>query len=161
MMPFDYKCGPHSPAITILRLILLPPDQIEMAAAAAAAVSPLRCEGALIIIWMILNLLPVTMAVPAALQSITTEVTDNIPSYFNTNLPTRGLYSTFSKCNWNTLTYSPDFFWSTISTRQCNAAGVRCIRKLGWWSWNRWASPTWAQGRPQGDHPLCLCSVSG
>ena len=104
MMPFDDKCGPHSPAITILRLILLPPDQIEMAAAAAAAaaVSPLRCEGALIIIWMILNLLPVTMAVPAALQSITTEVTDNIPSYFNTNLPTRGLYSTFSKCNWNT-----------------------------------------------------------
>ena len=132
MMPFDYKCGPHSPAITILRLILLPPDQIEMAAAAAAAaVSPLRCKGALIIIWMILNLLPVTMAVPAALQSITTEVTDNIPSYFNTNLPTRGIYSTFSKCNWNTLTYSPDFFWSTISTRQCNAAGVRCIRKLG------------------------------
>ena len=128
MMPFDYKRGPHSQAITILRLILLPPDQIEMA---AAAVSPLRCEGALIIIWMILNLLPVTMAVPAALQSITTEVTDNIPSYFNTNLPTRGLYSTFSKCNWNTLTYSPDFFWSTISTRQCNAAGVRCIRKLG------------------------------
>ena len=127
MMPFDDKCGPHSPAITILRLILLPPDQIEM----AAAVSPLRCEGALIIIWMILNLLPVTMAVPAALQSITTEVTDNIPSYFNTNLPTRGLYSTFSKCNWNTLTYSPDFFWSTISTRQCNAAGVRCFRKLG------------------------------
>ena len=83
MMPFDYKCGPHSPAITILRLILLPPDQIEM----AAAVSSLRCEGALIIIWMILNLLPVTMAVPAALQSITTEVTDNIPTYLPTYLP--------------------------------------------------------------------------
>ena len=155
-MTFDYKCGPHCRrAITILRVtILLPPEHSD----ASRIITQM---------WRSPNYnMDDSKFAPGNDGSACSSAEhhnrgDWQYSHLLTNLPTRGLYSTFSKCNWNTLTYSPDFFWSTISTRQCNAAGVRCIRKLGWWSWNRWASPTWAQGRPQGDYPLCLCSVSG
>ena len=140
-----------------------------------AAVSSLRCQGALI--WMFLNLLRITVAKPAALQSITTEVINNytlsipinflpsficLPKYpltyqstFRLNyLHTQQLYYPPLLTLPPTVPTAPSFHSSSSQELwRHNLVGVRCIRQLGGWSWNRRTSSTWPQDRPQGDPP--------